>query len=153
MRSEVACKVMYSLAARAFVLRFGLDLRLCRRSGGEVLLLKRSSAHNDQKWGLPGGNVEEGDKDLIDTAKREATEEMGKLPPFDVKGELLTVYVSPWPTACGDACQCRRVEADMCTEVALLHVTVFWPFMNRWRPHDHAVMCWICAWTSRLACS
>ena len=57
-----------------------------------MLLLKRSSAHNDQKWGLPGGNVEEGDKDLIDTAKREATEEMGTLPPFDVKGEILTVY-------------------------------------------------------------
>ena len=76
-----------------------------RRSGGEVLLLKRSSAHNDQKWGLPGGNVEEGDKDLIDTAKREATEEMGKLPPFDVKGEILTVYVSltdcSWPCLCG----------------------------------------------------
>ncbi len=71
-----------------------LTCYLARRSGGEVLLLKRSSAHNDQKWGLPGGNVEEGDKDLIDTAKREATEEMGKLPPFDVKGEILTVYVS-----------------------------------------------------------
>ncbi len=69
------------------------DRRSCvhGRSGGEVLLLKRSSAHNDQKWGLPGGNVEEGDKDLIDTAKREATEEMGTLPPFDVKGEILTV--------------------------------------------------------------
>ena len=97
---------------------------LGRRSGGEVLLLKRSSAHNDQKWGLPGGNVEEGDKDLIDTAKREATEEMGKLPPFDVKGEILTVYVSL--VDCLQQCMpCRQVEADLCTELASLHVTAF----------------------------
>lgn len=65
-------------------------------SDGDVLLLKRSSIHNDRKWGLPGGNVEEGDSDLIQTARREATEEMGTLPKFKVKGEILTVYA---PTA------------------------------------------------------
>ena len=61
-----------------------------------MLLLKRSSPHNNRKWGLPGGNVENGDGDLIDTARREAAEEMGPLPPFQVKGEVLTVCV-PMP--------------------------------------------------------
>ena len=63
---------------------------------GDTLLLKRSSSHNDRKWGLPGGNVEEGDGSLIETARREATEEMGPLPPFEVKGEILTLY-APTP--------------------------------------------------------
>eukprot|EP00240_Pyramimonas_obovata_P011877 CAMPEP_0118944262 /NCGR_PEP_ID=MMETSP1169-20130426/39978_1 /TAXON_ID=36882 /ORGANISM="Pyramimonas obovata, Strain CCMP722" /LENGTH=114 /DNA_ID=CAMNT_0006889715 /DNA_START=212 /DNA_END=556 /DNA_ORIENTATION=+ len=31
-------------------------------------------------WGLPGGNVEDGDSSLFETAKREATEELGPLP-------------------------------------------------------------------------
>ena len=57
-----------------------------------MLLLKRSSPHNNRKWGLPGGNVETGDGELIDTAKREATEEMGKLPALEVKGEILITY-------------------------------------------------------------
>mmetsp|Transcript_9875 Transcript_9875/g.16963 ORF Transcript_9875/g.16963 Transcript_9875/m.16963 type:complete len:148 (-) Transcript_9875:302-745(-) len=46
----------------------------------EVLLLLRNSKHNDNTWGLPGGNVEEGDASLFETAKRESTEELGPLP-------------------------------------------------------------------------
>ena len=60
------------------------------RSGGEVLLLRRASSHNDNTWGLPGGNVEEGDPDLLATATREAAEEMGGVPPMNVTGQVLT---------------------------------------------------------------
>eukprot|EP00976_Prorocentrum_cordatum_P117835 1196370-Prorocentrum_minimum.AAC.5 len=49
-------------------------------SGDEILLLLRNSKHNDKTWGLPGGNVEDGDSSLFETAKREATEELGPLP-------------------------------------------------------------------------
>ena len=40
----------------------------------------RSSKHNDKTWGLPGGNADVGDASLLETAKREAIEEMGMLP-------------------------------------------------------------------------
>jgi hypothetical protein len=41
---------------------------------GEVLLLQRSSKHNFGTWGLPGGNADATDSDLLETARREATE-------------------------------------------------------------------------------
>lgn len=71
------------------------DQHACRtmcpcRSNGEVLLLKRNSLHNKDKWGLPGGNIEDGDNELLATAKREATEELGSMPDFQLKGEILT---------------------------------------------------------------
>lgn len=57
----------------------------------ECLLLLRAGNHNAGTWGLPGGNAEAGDNgNLLETAKREATEEMGELPAFDVVGEVLT---------------------------------------------------------------
>lgn len=62
---------------------------LCR-SDQEVLLLLRRSKHNDNTWGLPGGNVESSDKHLLLTAKREATEEMGGMPACNVTGQVLT---------------------------------------------------------------
>ena len=37
-----------------------------------------------------GGNVEEADGDLLETAKREATEEMGRLPPFRLHSRINT---------------------------------------------------------------
>ena len=55
-----------------------------------MLLLKRSSKHNDNTWGLPGGNREEGDADLQATALREATEELGTLPRHSIASSLLT---------------------------------------------------------------
>ena len=61
-----------------------------RRSGSEVLLLRRASKHNDNTWGLPGGNAEDGDADLLATAVREGTEEMGGLPMLNVTGQVLT---------------------------------------------------------------
>ena len=55
-----------------------------------MLLLLRSSKHNDSTWGLPGGNVELGDEDFQVTAEREAVEEMGPLPPYTVTASILT---------------------------------------------------------------
>ena len=68
---------------------------VCRRSGGEVLLLKRNSLHNHDKWGLPGGNVDEGDDQALATAEREALEEMGSLPAYTVAGEIHTMCAGP----------------------------------------------------------
>ena len=57
---------------------------------GHVLLLLRNSKHNDKTWGLPGGNSEN-DETLLQTAVREAGEEMGPLPAgYEVKREVLT---------------------------------------------------------------
>lgn len=58
---------------------------------GEVLLLQRTSKHNHGTWGLPGGNADAADADLLATATREAREEMGDgLPPFQVAASVLT---------------------------------------------------------------
>ena len=51
-----------------------------REDDGRILLLQRKSKHHDRAWGLPGGNTEETDGSLLDTAEREAAEEMGGLP-------------------------------------------------------------------------
>ena len=61
-----------------------------RRSNRSVLLLQRRSKHNDKKWGLPGGNAEDADASLLETAKREAAEEMGDVPDFTVTGVVET---------------------------------------------------------------
>ena len=55
-----------------------------------MLLLKRSSKHNDQTWGLPGGNFDAEDADLQSTAQREAFEELGGMPAHVVTASLLT---------------------------------------------------------------
>ncbi|KAK9908333.1 hypothetical protein WJX75_006239 [Coccomyxa subellipsoidea] len=60
-------------------------------SGDEVLLLRRNSKHNDNTWGLPGGNAEADDTHLQATAIREATEEMGSVPACNVSGQILTL--------------------------------------------------------------
>ena len=62
-------------------------------SGSELLLLLRSSKHNNNTWGLPGGNVEPEDTDLLVTAKREAREEMGSVPEAAFLTQILTKYV------------------------------------------------------------
>ena len=64
-------------------------LACCCRSGTDVLLLLRNSKHNDKTWGLPGGNSDKGER-ILDTAKREATEEMGAMPSCNVLGQILT---------------------------------------------------------------
>lgn len=62
-----------------------------RRCDGEVLLLQRNSKHNHGTWGLPGGNADDTDTSLLETARREAAEEMGpSVPPFQVVAEVLT---------------------------------------------------------------
>ena len=66
-----------------------VTLTCCCRSGKDVLLLLRNSKHNDKTWGLPGGNSDKGER-ILDTAKREATEEMGSMPSCNVSGQILT---------------------------------------------------------------
>lgn len=92
-----------------------MTIDLVHRSNRTVLFLQRRSKHNDKKWGLPGGNAEDADLSLLDTAKRgmfrnscgsscvitgaalkymklytEAAEEMGDVPDFEVTGVLST---------------------------------------------------------------
>lgn len=55
-----------------------------------MLLLLRKSKHNDNTWGLPGGNADDADADLLATAMREGAEEMGGVPPCNVSGQVLT---------------------------------------------------------------
>ncbi|PNH11842.1 hypothetical protein TSOC_001275, partial [Tetrabaena socialis] len=60
---------------------------------GAALLLKRSAASgNPGSWGLPGGNADEVDGGkLLETAEREAREEVGALPSgLHVAGSVLT---------------------------------------------------------------
>jgi 8-oxo-dGTP pyrophosphatase MutT (NUDIX family) len=47
------------------------------------------SKHNDNTWTVPGGNVEAADSSLLGTATREAMEELGAVPPFEVKAQIL----------------------------------------------------------------
>ena len=68
-----------------------------RSCGGEVLLLQRTSKNNFGTWGLPGGNADATDADLLATATREAREEMGEvLPPFQVTAQVLTKRGKRW---------------------------------------------------------
>lgn len=65
--------------------------------GGEVLLLKRTSKNNHGSWGLPGGNADDTDADLLEVATREAREEMGpELPRFQVVESVLTKRGKRW---------------------------------------------------------
>ncbi len=62
-----------------------------REDDNRILLLQRKSKHHDRAWGLPGGNADDTDGSLLDTAEREAAEEMGGLPPgFSVLHRLDT---------------------------------------------------------------
>ena len=55
-----------------------------------MLLLLRAGNHNAGKWGLPGGNADATDRDLLHTATREAEEEMGSCPAFTLGATVLT---------------------------------------------------------------
>ncbi|KAF6264961.1 NUDIX hydrolase domain-like protein [Scenedesmus sp. NREL 46B-D3] len=68
--------------------KLGAGLLLCCQ--GKVLLLKRCSRHNDQTWGLPGGNAEPADQGLLSTALREAQEELGEVPAHEHRAQILT---------------------------------------------------------------
>lgn len=68
------------MAEAAVPEKVGAGLLIC--DAGHVLLLKRSAASgNPGKWGLPGGNADAADgADLLETAMREASEEIGQVP-------------------------------------------------------------------------
>ncbi|KAG2424215.1 hypothetical protein HXX76_014746 [Chlamydomonas incerta] len=71
--------------------KVGAGLLICCE--GSCLLLRRSEASgNPGTWGLPGGNADAADAgDLLDTAMREAREELGQLPAgLQVLGQVLT---------------------------------------------------------------
>lgn len=52
-------------------------------------MLLRNSKHNNNTWGLPGGNADREDGgDLLQTAVREAIEEMTTLPEYEVVGKV-----------------------------------------------------------------
>lgn len=56
-------------------------------TGKKILLLKRSKYVNEPgTWGIAGGKREPGET-FLKAAKREATEELGKLPSYAVKGK------------------------------------------------------------------
>jgi 8-oxo-dGTP pyrophosphatase MutT (NUDIX family) len=112
--------------------------------GGECLLLLRSkNSGNPCTWGLPGGNAEPGeDASLLETARREASEECGPVPPFTVQHEVLT----------------RRGKHGQ------KHFTVFIATTpTRWEPtlnHEHTEFRWLplpfvktCAAASGGACA
>lgn len=82
--------VLPSKLWEAFCMWRQSSLDVCCSCNGKVLLLKRQSTHNNQTWALPGGNVEANDGSLLGTATREAHEELGSVPPFDVKAQILT---------------------------------------------------------------
>lgn len=72
------------------VAKLGAGIMLLSR--GEVLLLLRNSTHNNNTWGLPGGNADPEDGgQLAVTAQREAIEEMGSMPPFVPAGQIHTI--------------------------------------------------------------
>ena len=72
--------------------KVGAGLLLYDADRDAVLLLQRRSTHHDRAWGLPGGNAEDADgADSLATARREAEEEMGQLPPFTLRGGALRV--------------------------------------------------------------
>ena len=72
-----------------------------RRDGLSVLLTQRSAAlkHHAGQVSFPGGRMEEQDSDVVDTALREAREEVG------IRPESVAVigYLPPMPTVTGYA--------------------------------------------------
>lgn len=72
-----------------------------RRAGLTVLLTERAAhlKHHAGQISFPGGRMEPGDRDLLDTALRETAEEVGIAPAaVDVAG-----YLKPLPTVTGYA--------------------------------------------------
>eukprot|EP00887_Chlorella_sp_A99_P006400 scaffold3.g6400.t1 len=58
---------------------------------GEVLVLRRTSRNNHGTWGLPGGNADPEDAgNLLETALREAREEVGGVPAHTVLDSIET---------------------------------------------------------------
>ena len=69
-----------------------------KASGWHIVLIERNSSHPDDRHGgqisFPGGKFEEGDRNLADTALREAHEEVGVDPStVTLIGELTELYI------------------------------------------------------------
>ena len=75
-----------------------LALSYPKASGWHIVLIERNSSHPDDRHGgqisFPGGKFEEGDRNLADTALREAHEEVGVDPStVTLIGELTELYI------------------------------------------------------------
>ncbi|KAK9811905.1 hypothetical protein WJX72_012201 [[Myrmecia] bisecta] len=57
---------------------------------GQVFLVLRSSSRGNNTWAVPGGDVDKDDPDMQATASSLASEELGSLPAYEVKGQILT---------------------------------------------------------------
>jgi 8-oxo-dGTP pyrophosphatase MutT (NUDIX family) len=82
-------------------------------SKGDMLVLLRTSMNNHNTWGLPGGNLELQDQNLLTTAVREAGEEIGTLPDYKVVGQVCM------NRECGQNVQ--RAEQKLCTAYSNIH--------------------------------
>ncbi|MEO0570112.1 MAG: CoA pyrophosphatase [Bacteroidota bacterium] len=61
-----------------------------------LILRKQYPGVHSKQIGFPGGKVEQGDKDLLETAKRETYEEVGILPEtIEMVKPLTEVYIPP----------------------------------------------------------
>lgn len=70
-----------------------------KENGGlHIVFIRRTSGHNDKhagQIGFPGGKFEQGDKDLLYTAMREASEEIAvDLSRLDILGPLTPLYIT-----------------------------------------------------------
>lgn len=110
--------------------KIGAGLLFC--CNGDILLLRRSQdSGHPNTLGLPGGNRDEGEPldDLIVTATREATEEMGTLPEFSLRGSLITK-------------RGKRLQKHYSVFIVEISIDV----KNTWRPilnKEHTMYIWI----------
>jgi len=70
--------------------KYGAGLALVTATADVLVLLRSASSRNPGTWGLPGGNVDAADATLLACACREAREEMGSVPDFQVVRQVLT---------------------------------------------------------------
>ena len=75
-----------------------LALFFPRQKDWHLVFIERQSSHPDDRHGgqigFPGGKVEEGDRDLVDTALREAHEEVGApVEDTQILGSLSELYI------------------------------------------------------------
>jgi len=130
--------------------RAAIALLLREGAGGSEVLLMRRAERDGDRWsgqiGLPGGHADPADRDLLETARREAREEVGldlereaelvgRLVPVQAKarGYLLPMWITPFVFAARGAPE-PRVGPEA--------VEAFWFPLERARRGD-------LAWTHR----
>lgn len=64
-------------------------LPICRTTGRLLVAYRSEYVNEPHTWGIVGGKLDDGEKDVEDAAKRELQEELG----YDGKFELVPAYV------------------------------------------------------------